>query len=132
MAKKHPLPDNNDTQHSALADLLRAKGFAESAPPAAPKPEPAIKPGASAIDLSRLGKIVLQRERKGRGGKTVTIVSGLNLPAPRLEQLAREMRKGLGCGSTVESGTIVLQGDIVPRAQEWLRKHGAVQIVIGN
>lgn len=123
--------EHASSENPLLAELLKAKGFTASAPtePTAPSSKPSST--ATTFDLSKMGKIVLRRERKGRGGKTVTLVSGITLPADKLEQLARALRKGLGCGSTVEQGTIVLQGDIALRAQEWLRDHGATKTVIG-
>lgn len=129
MARKDPRPNDGEPAPSVLGDLLRARGFTASAP------EPSVPPtpGKSGdTDLSHCDKIILRRERKGRGGKTVTLVNGLSLPAPRLELLARDMRRGLGCGATIEHGTVVLQGDITSRAEEWLRKHGAARVVQAN
>ena len=117
--------------HRLLADKLNEKGFAASAPEETPESSPASLADALTA-LTRAGKIVLRREHKGRGGKTVTIASGLNLSATELDTLARAMRKGLGCGSIVENGAIVLQGDIPERAQTWLHDHGATKIVLGN
>ncbi len=88
--------------------------------------------GEKAIDLARVGKIVVRREKKGRGGKTVTLVSGLAMPASEMERIARALRKALGCGSTVEAAEIVLQGDSRQRAYDWLQAHGAAKIVLGN
>ena len=48
------------------------------------------------------------------------------------EKLAKEMRKGLGCGSFVEEGNVILQGDICDRAAEWLLKKGVKDVVSGN
>jgi len=138
MSKKHdqPSPDRDTTeQHNpALADLLREKGFAESPAPPPPPAQPAASAKADDISalLARAGKIVLRREKKGHGGKTVTTVSGLDFPAPTLDTLAKALRKGLGCGSMLDGKTIVLQGDIQQRAEEWLRGHGATKIVRGN
>lgn len=87
---------------------------------------------SSAIDLTRTAKVVLRRERKGRGGKTATIVAGLGLPVPDLHRVAREMKRGLGCGATIEGDTIVLQGDLAARAEPWLAARGARRIVVGN
>lgn len=115
-------PSPEPPADTRLAELLAARGYESS-------PEPVA---TGALNLAGQGKLVVRRERKGRGGKTVTVVSGLALPAPRLEELARAMRKGLGCGSAVENGAIILQGDIAPRAQDWLAKHGATKIVLGN
>jgi translation initiation factor 1 len=124
MAKRAPEPEPELAANTPLAGLLQAKGFAASEE----KPEaPVAKPGA--IDLAKVGKIAIRRERKGRGGKTVTIISGIQRPPDQLERIAKEMRKALGCGSTIEEGTIVLLGDIAPRAHAWLQAHGAKQIV---
>ena len=78
-------------------------------------------------------KAILRRESAGRGGRTVTVVD----VRPRLEagaalDLAKRMRKGLGCGSHVEDGKIILQGDIGDRAEVWLVKRGVKKIARGN
>jgi translation initiation factor 1 len=116
---------------SSLGDLLRARGV----PVAAAEARVAL-PSAPAqrgqIDLSAGGKLVVRRERSGRGGKTVTVVAGLSLPPPRLDDVARAMRKALGCGSWVEDGQVVLQGDRAAAADAWLRQHGARQVTRGN
>ena len=113
-----------------LADRLREKGFAPAAPEPAAQDAPPPAAASDVVDLSRAGKIVIARERKGRGGKTVTVVSGL--PAGDLERLARALRKALGCGATVENGTVVIQGEIVAPTRAWLEAHGATKIVQGN
>ena len=87
-------------------------------------------PAQSAPALA--GKIVLARERSGRGGKTVTVVSGLRLDDRALEELVRRMRKALGTSGTVEGERIVLGGDITGRVEKWLREAGAKRVVIGN
>jgi translation initiation factor 1 len=126
-AKKPADRPDDVPSDTALGELLQAKGFTASEPtPASTK-----KPDTKTIDLAKSGKIVVRRERKGRGGKTVTLVSGIERPPAELERIAKEMRKALGCGSTMEAGAIVLQGDIVPRAQAWLQSHGATRIVLG-
>jgi translation initiation factor 1 len=127
MGKKAPSQQSVPPADTRLGDLLASRGFAQSA-----APSPTAPPATGEFDLADQGKLVLRRERKGRGGKTVTLLTGLSLPPARLEALARALRKALGCGSVVEGDIIVLQGDIVPRAQEWLVKHGAKKIVLGN
>lgn len=117
---------------SVLADLLQAHGFTGSTTPTAPLASPISTTKDIPADLSHIEKILLRREKKGRGGKTVTLVSGITLPPPQLEQLARNMRKGLGCGATTEHGIIVLQGDLQHRAQQWLLQHGARKVVLAN
>ena len=119
--RKHPrLLPTGGVPTTALGESLRAKGFAASPDDAEP------------AGLASQGKLVVRREKKGRGGKTVTVLSGLTLGPPALQALAREMKKALGCGAILEGATIVLQGDIAPRVQSWLQQHGAKQVVVGN
>jgi translation initiation factor 1 len=52
------------------------------------------------------------RETGGRGGKTVTVVSGFTgIGQPEKEALAKRMRAACGCGGTVKEGRIEIQGD---------------------
>jgi translation initiation factor 1 len=76
------------------------------------------------------GKIVISRERKGRGGKTVTLIRGLPLDGDALEQLARELRQSLGTGGTIEDGAIVLNGDQSLRAAECLVERNMGKVVV--
>jgi len=78
--------------------------------------------------IPKIGKISLQHQRSGRGGKTVTLVSIGEAKAEvkqNLEALLRELKKSLGCGGRIEEGRIVLQGEIADRASEWFVKMGA-------
>jgi translation initiation factor 1 len=52
------------------------------------------------------------RETGGRGGKTVTVVTGfIGIGLPEKERLAKAMRAACGCGGTVKEGRIEIQGD---------------------
>lgn len=83
--------------------------------------------------LKSLQQATLHRESSGRGGRIVTAVSCKPAPSPKLaDELARTMRKGLGCGSHVEGEKIALQGDIQERAEAWLAKQGVKKVVMGN
>jgi len=121
-----PQPDAPDT---ALGALLKARGFA-----AAEEPTPVVHAprGERPIDLAKMGKLVVQRERKGHGGKTVTVLSGLALPGAELERIARALRKALGVGTSVEGLVLLIQGDQRDRAKSWLQAHGAKSIVVGG
>lgn len=70
------------------------------------------------------GTVRISREKKGRGGKVVTVVSGVPLPAGELDELARSLRKKCGCGGTVKEGNIELQGDRRDLLMEELTKAG--------
>ena len=116
-----------------LGDLLGAAGVKVN-PPASTSPAPA-PPAASAtaaIDFGGATRVVVRRERKGRGGKTATVVDGIRVSPSALERIARELRRALGCGASVEDGRLVLQGDLVMRTERWLVEHGAPKVVVGN
>jgi translation initiation factor 1 len=48
---------------------------------------------------------------KGRGGKTVTTVSGVPLASDALRALARELKRRCGTGGSTREGVIEIQGD---------------------
>jgi translation initiation factor 1 len=76
-------------------------------------------------------RAVIRTERKHRGGKEVTIVDHLNLPARELETWCRALKQALGCGGSVENATIVLQGDLRTRLPDLLTKRGVGKVTIG-
>lgn len=101
--------------------------------PAAPAPaEPAAASPAAPVKKLYAGKIVVRREKKGRGGKTVTCIEGLTASPNELEALATRLKKALGCGATLEGRTLVLLGDLTVRAKAWLEADGAKQVILGN
>jgi hypothetical protein len=86
MSKK-PIPADPAPTLGSLGDLLRDRGVSVAAPSAAPAPPP-TKPAPGGLDLSRAGKLIVRRERKGHGGKTVTVVDGLAGSPAALDALA--------------------------------------------
>jgi len=57
------------------------------------------------------GIVRVRREVKGRGGKTVTVISGLSLDGEALKELAGELKRRCGSGGTVKDGIIEIQGE---------------------
>lgn len=57
------------------------------------------------------GRVRVSRDTKGRGGKGVTLISGLPLSADALQQLATALKKRCGSGGTVRNGVIEVQGE---------------------
>ena len=102
MAKKQkPVVDTAGAQkltHNPFAALAGAGAEPPPAPPAAATPAVEDAPG----DLSFPNKVTVRREKKGRGGKTVTRVQGL--PAAHREALMHRLKKTLGCGASLECG----------------------------
>lgn len=57
------------------------------------------------------GIIRLRRETKGRKGKGVCLVTGLDLPEEEIKALAKKLKALCGTGGTVKDGVIEIQGD---------------------
>lgn len=55
----------------------------------------------------------VRRESKGRGGKTVTTISGVPLAVDDLSALASALKKRCGCGGALKDGVIEIQGEHV-------------------
>ena len=68
----------------------------------------------------------LRMEKKGRGGKTVTVVDGLPNNAAFLKDLCSELKRACGTGGAVDAGLIELQGDLRDRVRDCLAKKGFV------
>jgi translation initiation factor 1 len=66
----------------------------------------------------------IRREKKGRGGKTVTVVRNLRLTAADLKSLGRHLRQECGSGGTVKEGVIEIQGDHRDKVAEVLQLLG--------
>lgn len=61
-------------------------------------------------------------DTKGRKGKSVTIVSGLQHNPATMKDIARMLKEHCGTGGTVKDGNIELQGDQRVRATAELQK----------
>jgi translation initiation factor 1 len=122
-------PDQPEPAAPAAPNPFAALASLRGTLPEGARDEPAAA-GSGAAPFAT--KLVIARERKGRGGKTATLVRGVTLRGAALETFARELRQALGTGGGVEGDAIVLAGDQTARAEQWLRARGATRIVIGN
>jgi translation initiation factor 1 len=66
----------------------------------------------------------LRIEKKGRGGKTVTVVDGLPRNDAFLTELSQQLKRACGTGGSVQDGAVELQGDQRDRARQLLRTRG--------
>ena len=68
----------------------------------------------------------LRMEKKGRGGKTVTVVFGLPRNPEFLRELTQELKRVCGTGGTAVDDGVELQGDLRDRVRDVLIKRGYV------
>jgi translation initiation factor 1 len=57
------------------------------------------------------GIVRVMRDRKHRGGKTVTVITGVSMNDAGLSNLAQQLKKLCGSGGTAKDGVIEIQGD---------------------
>ena len=70
------------------------------------------------------GIVRIRRETKGRKGKGVTTITGLDLPESDLKQLAKDLKKLCGTGGAVKDGVIEIQGDNREKIKQKLEQQG--------
>ena len=66
----------------------------------------------------------VRMEKKGRGGKTVTVVYDLPRNQAFLRDLAAELKRTCGVGGAVVENTVEVQGDQLARVRPVLAKKG--------
>ena len=69
-------------------------------------------------------RVRVSRSSAGRGGKTVTLVSGIEGGEAILAALAKTMTARCGAGGTVKDGVIEIQGDHVDALLAFLSSEG--------
>lgn len=77
------------------------------------------------------GIVRIHRESKGRGGKVVTLIKGLTLPAPELKKLAKKLKQLCGTGGAVKEGVIEIQGDHREKLKHALETQFSVKLAGG-
>ena len=85
---------------------------------------PGLAPASSKTPTQKSEVVRVQRESKGRGGKTVTVITGLNLEEAQLQDLAKRLKQLCGTGGTIKDGNIEIQGDQCDRILAELVKKG--------
>lgn len=72
-------------------------------------------------------KLRVRIEKNGRGGKTVTIVSGFIGSETDLKELGKALKSKCGVGGSAKDGEVLVQGDFKQRVIEILRAMGYTQ-----
>jgi len=75
------------------------------------QPKGTCRCGARRAPPPAAGPVRVGRETQGRGGKGVTVITGLGLPAEELEALAKALKQRCGSGGRVVDGRIEIQGE---------------------
>ena len=76
---------------------------------------------------AKVQKLRVRIEKNGRGGKTVTIVSGFVGSEDNLRELGKVLKSTCGVGGSAKDGEVLVQGDFKQRVIEILRAMGYSQ-----
>jgi len=98
----------------------------DAAPTSAPPKQKGLRPSR--------GRVEIRRVKAGRGGKTVTLVSGfIGIASAEKDALCKTLRQACGCGGTVNAtGEIEIQGDQRERLAPLLREQGFQPVFAGG
>jgi len=78
------------------------------------------------VDIfNKRSKINISKQKKGKKGKTITLIRGLGTDDEiLLKELLKKIKVFCGTGGTLIDRNIQLQGDMVSKSIEFLRKEG--------
>lgn len=129
MAKKRISTDGGDDLGANPFAALSGEGLPDQPKQPAPKPKPATaKP-------KKRGRVDLERQKGGRGGKVVTILSGegMNKTGPQeLDAMLKHFKTKLGCGGKIAGKTVELQGDVRDAVEPELTQRGYRVVRVGG
>jgi translation initiation factor 1 len=102
------------------SDRLVYSEFSSQRPSAS---NPATQPGIADLPPSKQA-LRLEVSRKGRGGKTVTLISGFQHSPDTLKALLKKLKAQCGTGGTAKDDTLEIQGDHASTLLEVLQQMG--------
>ena len=82
-------------------------------------------------NFKKISKINISKQKKGKKGKTITLIKGLVMGNEReVKELLKKMKVFCGTGGTVKGEDIQLQGDMVNKSIEFFRKEGFQNLLV--
>ena len=81
---------------------------------------------AAKVDaFNKRSKLNISKQKKGKKGKTITLIRGLGTEDQiLLKELLKKIKVFCGTGGTLIDSNVQLQGDMVSKSIEFLRKEG--------
>ena len=77
------------------------------------------------INCAKSRNLKIHKEKKGKKGKTITIITGfLSENSIQLSRLLKNLKAFCGTGGTLNDKGIQLQGDLENKVKDFLRKDG--------
>ncbi|MBD5194651.1 MAG: translation initiation factor [Bacteroidales bacterium] len=92
--------------------------------PSGPETQDNSQPDTDTAPATKRDVLHVVIEKKGRKGKTATIVEGFTCSDDELAVVAGNLKKKLGVGGSSRGGEILIQGDFKERVTELLRAEG--------
>lgn len=80
-----------------------------------------LSPENSFVPKDQVAKV---RIEKRKGGRSVTVISGMDHPANALPKLCTELKQALSVGGSVQGRTVEVQGEHADRVLEMLTSRG--------
>jgi translation initiation factor 1 len=84
------------------------------------------------LNVPHDGVVRLLRDRKSRGGKTVTLITGVSGGPSTLAGLLSELKRLCGTGGTLRGDILEIQGDFRERLQTELERRGYTVKIAGG
>ena len=91
-----------------------------------------VKANKRSTGYPKDGTVRIQREVKGRKGKTVTAVFGVPLENEELRKFAKTLKRRCGTGGSVKDGVIIIQGDHRQTLLDEIKNHGYIAQLAGG
>jgi len=95
------------------------------------QPRP-VRADAGRLSVPRDGVVRLLRDRKSRGGKTVTLITGVKGTATALAGLLSDLKRTCGTGGTLRGDILEIQGDFRDRLRTELERRGYTVKIAGG